>query len=101
MNKLIIKASPASTSFTHEIAKIYEKGSKEVGDKVEVLDLYDEKLFQSLLKFEDKKEFGKDENRKTIQGKMSWADEIIFIFPIWWGGIPGILKNFFDTNFES
>jgi NAD(P)H dehydrogenase (quinone) len=101
MNKLIIKASPSSTSFTHKIAESYAKWVKEVWDKAEVIDLYDKTLVQSFLSFEDKKILNDDINRKKMQEKITWADELVFIFPIWWWGLPGILKNFFDTNLEA
>jgi NAD(P)H dehydrogenase (quinone) len=101
VNKLIITASPASTSFTHKISESYGKGSKEVWDDIQVVDLYDIAVSQPILQFEDKQNFNHDENRKAMQEKITWADEIVFIFPIWWWGLPGILKNFFDTNFES
>jgi NAD(P)H dehydrogenase (quinone) len=53
------------------------------------------------LHFEDKHNFDDDKNRKHFQEKITQADELVFIFPVWWGGVPGILKNFFDTNLES
>ena len=27
---------------------------------------------------------------------VTWADHLIFIYPIWWGGMPAILKGFVD-----
>jgi len=39
--------------------------------------------------------------RKIIQKKIKNSQEIILIFPIWWGGMPAIMKNFFDTNLTS
>lgn len=30
------------------------------------------------------------------QGMLSASDEVVFIFPIWWGTMPAILKGFFD-----
>lgn len=101
MNKLIITASPSAKSFTHQIGDSYAKASREVWDEVQIVDLYHPELSQPLLKFEDKNDFHEDENRKAMQEKITWADEMIFVFPIWWWWLPGILKNFFDTNFES
>ncbi|QFR39772.1 NAD(P)H-dependent oxidoreductase [Candidatus Gracilibacteria bacterium 28_42_T64] len=45
--------------------------------------------------------YGEDKNRKIMQDKITWADQLVFIFPIWWGQVPAIMKNFFDTNFEN
>lgn len=30
------------------------------------------------------------------QEKLKGSDEVVFIFPIWWGTMPAILKGFFD-----
>lgn len=33
------------------------------------------------------------------QEKIAWADAVIFQFPLWWGGVPAILKGWFDRVF--
>lgn len=43
----------------------------------------------------------KDETTKKIQQKIIWADELVFIFPIWWWDVPAIMKNFIDCNFTA
>ncbi len=101
MKKLIVTAHPSTTWFTHQIANKLEKLSIEKGDKVEILNLYTTELKQNFLSFEDMKEMGKDKTTKELQKKITWADEIIFIFPIWWGDAPAILKNFIDSNFSA
>lgn len=99
MKKLIITANPSSQGFSHKIVEKYEKLSTEKWDTVEILDLYSTDLKQDFLRYEDKKEMGRDETTKKIQEKITWADELIFIFPIWWGDAPAIVKNFIDCNF--
>ena len=32
---------------------------------------------------------------------VTWADHLIFIFPIWWSGMPAILKGFIDRVFVA
>ncbi|MDF1682821.1 MAG: NAD(P)H-dependent oxidoreductase [Patescibacteria group bacterium] len=82
-----------------EIKKI----KKNSNDVIDIIDLYKTNLKQDFLKYEDKKEIKKENitNSVTleIQEKISWADELIFIFPIWWGDMPAIMKNFFESNF--
>jgi len=36
-----------------------------------------------------------------FQDKISWADELVFISPIWQMGVPAIMKNFFDVNLTA
>lgn len=101
VNVLIITAHPSKEGFAHKIAKRYEVVSKVNKNKVEVLDLYKTKLQQKFLVFEDRKKMPQTKELKEMQKKISWADELVFVFPVWWSGAPAILKNFIDTNFSS
>lgn len=99
MKKLIIIAQPSSKWFTHKIAETYKNTSELYWDDVELLDLYKKENYQPYLEFEDMKVLWEDPNREKFQKKIKWADELVFIFPVWWGNMPAILKNFIDTNF--
>ena len=33
------------------------------------------------------------------QADITWAEHLAFIYPIWWGGIPALMKGFFDRVF--
>lgn len=101
MKKLIITANPSSKWFTHQITSKYSELSLNNSDEVEILDLYKTDLKQDFLSYEDKKDYWKDEITKKLQEIISWADELVFIFPIWWWWAPAILKNFIDSNFTS
>lgn len=101
MKKLIIIAQPSSKGFTHKILKKYKEVSEFYWDKVEVLDLYKKRNYQPYLEFEDMKTLWEDPNREKFQKKIKWADELVFIFPVWWGNMPAIMKNFIDTNFGA
>jgi putative NADPH-quinone reductase len=41
------------------------------------------------------------EQTQKIQSKISIADELVFIFPVWCGAAPAAMKNFIDANFTS
>lgn len=101
MNKLIITAHPSSQGFTHKIAQKISELSTQKGDVVEILDLYKTDLKQDFLAFENMKDFGKDATTQELQAKIIWADELVFVFPIWWGDTPAIMKNFIDCNFGA
>ena len=101
MKKLIIIAQPSSKWFTHRILKTYRNTSEGYWDKVQVIDLYKKRNYQPYLEFEDMKVLWEDPNREKMQKKIKWADELVFIFPVWWGNMPAIMKNFIDTNFAA
>jgi NAD(P)H dehydrogenase (quinone) len=33
------------------------------------------------------------------QQKVLWADHLVVIHPLWWGGVPAMMKGFFDRVF--
>lgn len=100
MNILIITAHPSSKGFTHRIAQSFAEGAKKTHN-IEILDLYKTDLQQDFLRFEDIKQLKNDSITNALQQKISWADELIFVHPLWWGGAPAIMKNFIDQNFTA
>jgi NAD(P)H dehydrogenase (quinone) len=101
MKKLIITAHPSTQGFTHQIADRLRTLSEKNGDTVEILDLYTTDLKQDYLRYEDKRSPRNDPTTQALQEKILWADELIFVSPMWWGDVPAIMKNFIDCNFGS
>jgi NAD(P)H dehydrogenase (quinone) len=99
MKTLIITAHPSSAGFTHRIAATYTEEKRKLRGEVEILDLYKEENHQDFLTFENVKEIPADPNVNRMQEKIAWADELIFVFPLWWYGEPAVMKNFWDKNF--
>lgn len=100
MNILIITAHPSSNGFTHKIAKKYKTSAESKGYNVEVLDLYKEEI--PYLKFEDVRvDFPKTKVIEKHQELILWAEEFVFIFPMWNFTEPAILKNFYDITFTA
>lgn len=102
MHSLIITAHPSSQGFTHAIANTYRESCEQKGYTVEMLDLYKTEFQLSFLRYEDKAELKNTfPAQQALQAKITTADELVFVFPIWWIGMPAILKNFFDVVFSS
>ena len=102
MHSLIITAHPSSQGFTHAIAQKYKETKEKNGHSVEVLNLYTTELKIGYLNFEEKSDMKKpDAIRDAIQAKITAADELVFVFPVWHVNMPAILKNFFDTIFTG
>jgi NAD(P)H dehydrogenase (quinone) len=100
-NVLIITAHPSSKGFTHKIAENYRQGALERGRDVKLINLYDQENRQDFFMFEDIRNAPLDSKKERIQGLVTWADELVFVYPLWWFGVPAILKNFFDVNFSA
>ena len=102
MKQLIITAHPSSEWFTHKIAQRFKKVAEKCWNEVELIDLYDKKYKQEFCHFEKMGDLNRsDPVRDLFHEKLSWADEYIFVFPVWWSFMPAIMKNFFDVNFSS
>ena len=99
----IITAHPSTQGFTHKIAENYKLSVEENGWTAEIMNLYEEQNAQPFLKFEDiKKDFPSDtEVINRVHQKITDADELVIVSPIWWGQVPAIMKNFIDTNFST
>lgn len=106
MKQLIIYAHPDSKSFCHAIKDTYIEALQSQGKEVRVRDLYAED-FNPVLRYRElqqmhhggKAEADLSEDLKIEQAFIEWADVITFIYPIWWSGMPAILKGYIDRVF--
>ncbi len=101
MNILIITAHPSKTGFVHKIKDVCEKSFYSKGYKVETIDLYEDKWKQDYLAFENPKEIPFDPKTEDFKRKITEANHLIFIHPVWWTSIPAVMKNFLDINFSA
>lgn len=99
MKTLIIYAHPWQGSFNHHVLEVTTKLLEDAGHTVDLIDL-NRDGFNPVMRQEDLKEFAKGEYADKLAGhyakRMKAADELVFIFPIWWYGEPAILKGFYE-----
>lgn len=93
---LIVTAHPSSYNLTTGIAKIVQEEKEKKGSEVDVVDLYRDKQLP-FLTFEDSSEDHQTPEIEYYQEKIKAADEIVIVYPLWWGTIPAILKNWLDS----
>jgi NAD(P)H dehydrogenase (quinone) len=99
---LIVTAHPSSKGFTHQIAKSFKEGAEAAGKTVEILDLYKTDLQMLYLNFEEPKDMANPNPvREKLQAKITAANELVFVHPLWWMGTPAIMKNFLDNVIAS
>jgi NAD(P)H dehydrogenase (quinone) len=114
MNVLIVYAHPEPTSFSGALKDRAVQTLVDLGYQVTVSDLYTENFnpvagrhdFTTVAdsnrfhyqneQLHASKSDGFTEDLKREQKRMLDADLMIFVFPLWWGGIPAILKGWFD-----
>ena len=98
MNILIIVANPRKESFSFAMADKYKELALAENNTVEIIDLYRDEHQQPFYTYEAYNEPVITPEIKYYQEKISGADELVFVFPYWWGSMPAILKNFIDSN---
>ncbi|GAA6766114.1 NAD(P)H-dependent oxidoreductase [Flavobacterium sp. CGRL1] len=102
MKNLVIYAHPNPASLNHFFKQIIVESLKKSGEEVIVRDL-NEINFNPVLSLNDMdgQRIGQvSEDVKTEQDFISWADQIIFVYPIWWTGMPAIMKGYIDRVFS-
>lgn len=102
MNILIVYAHPNPKSLNAEILKTVQNHLSQ-GHSVQTVDLYAEH-FDPCLQFDEdhrRRDLDKEPETEKYRQLVAWADHLIFIFPIWWSGMPAILKGFIDRVFAS
>ena len=95
-NILIITAHPSSHNLTIGITDIYKEEKEKQGHTVTIVDLYKD-VQLPFYSFEEFANIPVSDDAKYYQNMISNTDEIVFVYPFWWGTIPGILKNWIDT----
>jgi len=102
MKALIVYTHPNPRSFNHAILETVEADLKGRGVEVRVSDLY-AKRFDPALSPRDFESFAAGRLPQDIcdeQNDVTWADLLVFIYPIWWYERPALLKGWFDRVFS-
>lgn len=97
----IIYCHPSDGSFNHEILQSITDRLSGEGREYYVINLYSEG-FNPVL--DSQMLAGKPEDDETLhryQEVLRKSDQAVFIFPIWWGMMPAMLKGFFDRAFTK
>lgn len=95
---LIINGHPNPDSFNYGIAAAYKQGALTAGAEVKEIVVADLN-FSPNLKFGYQKRTDLEPDLLDALEKIKWADHMVWIHPVWWGGLPAMLKGFIDRVF--
>jgi putative NADPH-quinone reductase len=108
MSKIaVVVGNPFSGSFSHALTESYAAAASGAGAEVRVLDLAELKFPLIPDNLNQVRVRGIDEMDDLdpviaqMVRDMQWADHITFVYPVWWGTFPGVLKAFVDRVFLS
>jgi NAD(P)H dehydrogenase (quinone) len=95
---LIIIGHPDEQSFNFALADAYEKGAIASGAEVKKIIVKDLN-FDLNLQFGYRQRTELEPDLLDAQAKIQWAEHLVWIYPVWWGGVPALLKGFIDRTF--
>lgn len=100
---LVVYCHPNPKSFTHAVMTAVTSGLRAGGATVEVLDLYAEGFDPALVVDETRRRRDLDKVEDTARHRalLTWCDVLVFVYPMWWGGFPAMLKGFVDRVIVS
>lgn len=94
---LVILGHPEKNSFTGSLARSYTEGARESGADVRDICLGD--LDFDPILWKGYREIQKLEpDLVHAQSLIMWAEHLVFVYPVWWGALPALLKGFFDRT---
>ena len=103
MNHLILFAHPNPKSFGSALCEKLKAFSESKGNKVVVRNLY-AISFDPVLSAKDLSSLAQAKVPKDIaqeHAHIKEADHITFLYPVWWGGMPAILRGYIDRVFSE
>lgn len=95
---LIIDGHPNEDSLCFSLAEAYLRGSKTQNAEVEKLRIADLN-FNPNLRYGYQKRTELEEDLLKAYELLKWADHLVWVYPVWWGGLPAITKGFIDRLF--
>ncbi len=95
---LIINGHPNSDSFNSGLFASYKKGAFTAKADIQEIVIRDLK-FNPNLQFGYQKRTELEPDLLESWEKIQWADHLVWIHPVWWGGLPALTKGFIDRLF--
>ena len=92
---LVIVGHPSTDSFCAALADSYVETAIGAGQDVRVLYLGDLR-FDPVLHEGYNRIQPLEPDLIKAQVDITWAEHLVLVFPVWWGGVPALLKGFLD-----
>lgn len=94
---LVINGNPKSTSYCRELADNYIAASASKND-IRLISLNDLR-FEADLTDGYKGSQDLEPDLVYFQQSLLWSEHVVFVVPVWWGGMPAKLKGLIDRTF--
>ncbi|CAM3195923.1 NAD(P)H dehydrogenase [Pseudomonas floridensis] len=92
---LMVYGTPKTISLCHALGEAYTQGARSEGHVVRILKL-GELDFDPVLHNGYEQSQTLEHDLLEAQRQIHWAEHLVFVYPVWWGGLPALLTGFFD-----
>jgi len=92
---LVLVGNPAPESFDDALAEAYAAGAAAAGADVRLLRLR-ELAFDPILHDGYRRVQELEPDLRRAQDEIVGAGHLVFVYPVWWGSVPALLKGFLD-----
>lgn len=97
-NILIINGHPNKVSINFALAEAYYKGAVNAGANVSLINIAD-LTFNPNLQFGYQQRMELEPDLISSLEKIKAANHLVWVHPVWWGGLPALMKGFIDRLF--
>ncbi|HEY5704100.1 MAG TPA: NAD(P)H-dependent oxidoreductase [Terrimicrobiaceae bacterium] len=97
-NIVVILGHPDAASYCGALADAYSESARQAGHSVKAFKLGDIE-FDPHLRHGYNKRQELESGLLKVRDAISWSNHLVFVYPIWWGSMPALLKGFFDRLF--
>ena len=95
---LVILGHADGDSYCAALAQTYAAAARAAGNEVRLLRL-GELDFDPVLRHGYRVIQPLEPDLQAAQQAISWAEHLVWVYPIWWGALPALLKGFIDRVF--
>ncbi len=95
---LIINGHPNQESFNFGLVEAYKKGASGAGAEIKEIVIKD-LVFNPNLAFGYQQRTELEPDLLDAWDKIKWAEHMVWVHPVWWGGLPAVTKGFVDRLF--
>ncbi|VXB80769.1 MULTISPECIES: NAD(P)H-dependent oxidoreductase [Chryseobacterium] len=94
----LINGHPNNESFNFALAEAYKNGAENSGAEIKEIIIRDLN-FNPNLEFGYQKRMDLEPDLIKAWEIIQWADHLVWVHPVWWGGLPAVTKGFIDRLF--
>lgn len=91
----IIIGHPDKESYNFALAEAYKNGAEKSGAEIREIKIRD-LAFNPNLQFGYRKRTELEPDLIAAQETLKWANHIVWVYPVWWGSVPALMKGFID-----